>query len=499
MVKTHDNRRWIALLLISSALFLIVIDMTVLYTALPTLTHELHANASEKLWIINAYPLVVAGLLPAAGMLSDRIGHKKMLITGLPLFALASLCAAFSPNPESLIAARVFLAVGAAMMMPATLSIVRHIFTEPHERSLAIGIWSAVAAGGAAVGPLVGGLLLEYFWWGSVFLINVPVVMLVLPFSVSVIPSCGGTNKRVIDFLGSVLILIGLVGLIYALKELSKPSFSLVEFCVAAFIGVIFMLFFVLRQRKQSQPMLDFSLFSNRLFSAGVIIAVITMSVIVGIELVLSQRLQLVLGFTPLQAALCILPIPIGSVLASPLAGLLLPRFGERLTAVVGFMLTLVGVIGMVLFYQSHLILLLINLFMIGIGMGMVFTTASTTIMLNAPDEKSGMAASIEDVAYELGSVLGVTILGGMMTAIYSSKLFVPKQITMDDTRVYDSIDEALSVASTLDKEQAQVLILEASKAFDTSFVMVLMTIVCILLVSIVVLQRMLRPLIKKL
>ncbi|WGL98309.1 MFS transporter [Arsenophonus sp. aPb] len=497
MVNTDDNRRWIALLLISSALFLIVIDMTVLYTALPTLTHELHANASEKLWIINAYPLVVAGLLPAAGMLSDRIGHKKMLITGLPLFALASLCAAFSPNPESLIAARVFLAVGAAMMMPATLSIVRHIFTEPQERSLAIGIWSAVAAGGAAVGPLVGGLLLEYFWWGSVFLINVPVVMLVLPFSVSLIPSCGGTNKRAIDFLGSVLILVGLVGLIYALKELSKPSFSLVEFSAAAFIGVIFMLFFVLRQRKQSQPMLDFSLFSNRLFSAGVIIAVITMSVIVGIELVLSQRLQLVLGFTPLQAALCILPIPIGSVLASPLAGLLLPRFGERLTAVVGFMLTLIGVMGMVLFYQSHLILLLINLFMIGIGMGMVFTTASTTIMLNAPDEKSGMAASIEDVAYELGSVLGVTILGGMMTAIYSSKLFVPAQVTMD-TRVYDSIDEALSVASTLDKQQAQVLIMEASKAFDTSFVMVLMTIICLLLASIVILQRMLRPLIKK-
>lgn len=409
--------------LISSALFSIVIDMTVLYTALPTLTHELHANASEKLWIINAYPLVVAGLLPAAGMLSDRIGHKKMLISGLPLFALASLCAAFSPNAESLIAARVFLAVGAAMMMPATLSIVRHIFTEPQERSLAIGIWSAVAAGGAAVGPLVGGLLLEYFWWGSVFLINVPVVMLVLPFSVSLIPRCGGTNKRAIDFLGSLLILVGLVGLIYALKELSKPNFSLLEFCAAALIGVIFMLFFVLRQRKQSQPMIDFSLFSNRLFSAGVIIAVITMSVIVGIELVLSQRLQLVLGFTPLQAALCILPIPIGSVLASPLTGLLLPRFGERLTTVVGFILTLVGVIGMILFYQSAITLLLINLFMIGIGMGMAFTAASTTIMLNPPDEKSGMAASIEDVAYELGSVLGVTILGGMMTAIYSYTL----------------------------------------------------------------------------
>ncbi|CAA2929430.1 MFS transporter [Arsenophonus endosymbiont of Bemisia tabaci] len=497
MVNTHDNRRWIALLLISSALFLIVIDMTVLYIALPTLTHELHANASEKLWIINAYPLVVAGLLPAAGMLSDRIGHKKMLISGLPLFALASFCAAFSPNPESLIAARVFLAVGAAMMMPATLSIVRHIFTEPQERSLAIGIWSAVAAGGAAVGPLVGGLLLKYFWWGSVFLINVPVVMLVLPFSVSLIPSCGGTNKRAIVFLGSLLILVGLVGLIYALKELSKPNFSLVEFCAAALIGVIFMLFFVLRQRKQSQPIIDFSLFSNRLFSAGVIIAVITMSVIVGIELVLSQRLQLVLGFKPLQAAFCILPIPIGSVVASPLTGLLLPRFGERLTTVVSFILTLVGVIGMILFYQSGITLLLINLFIIGMGMGMAFTSASTTIMLNAPDEKSGMAASIEDFAYQLGSVLGVTILGGMMTAIYSYTLFVPEQLTID-ARVYDSIDEALSTASTMDKDQAQILIMAASKAFDTSFIVVFITIVCILLVSTVILQRMLRPLIKK-
>ena len=149
------------LLLISSALFLIVIDMTVLYTVLPTLTHELHASASEKLWIVNVYPLVVAGLLPAAGMLSDRIGHKKMLLIGLPLFALASLCTTFSPNSESLIASRVFLAIGAAMMMPATLSFVRHIFTEPQERSLAIDIWAVVSAGGVAVGPLVG---VGYYW-----------------------------------------------------------------------------------------------------------------------------------------------------------------------------------------------------------------------------------------------------------------------------------------------------------------------------------------------
>lgn len=173
MIK--DYKRWIVLLLVSSMLFLIVVDVTVLYTALPRLTHDLNASASEKLWIMNAYPLIVAGLLPAAGMLTDRIGHKTLFISGLPLFALASLCAAFSPSATALIASRGFLAVGAAMSMPATLSIVRQVFSDPQERAIAIGIWSAVASGGAALGPLIGGILLNNFWWGSVFLINVQI------------------------------------------------------------------------------------------------------------------------------------------------------------------------------------------------------------------------------------------------------------------------------------------------------------------------------------
>ncbi|BGI51147.1 MAG: MFS transporter [Arsenophonus endosymbiont of Ceratovacuna japonica] len=497
MIKMHYYQRWIAFFFISSALFLIVIDMTVLYTVLPTLTHELHTNASEKLWIINIYPLIVAGLLPATGMISDRIGHKKMLISGLPLFALASLCAAFSPNSKSLIIARIFLAASSAIMIPATLSIVRYIFIKPKERSLAIGIWSAITAGGAAVGPLVGGLLLEYFWWGSVFLINVPVVILVLPFLINLIPTCGGTNKRTIDFLGSLLILIGLFSLIYALKILSKPIFSFIEFFEATLVGFTFILFFVLHQRKQSQPIIDFSLFNNRLFSSGVIIAIITMSIIVSIELVLTQRLQLILKLTPLQSALCILPIPIGSILASPLTGLLLPRFGERLITIIGFMLTLIGVIGILLFYKIHILLLLVNLFIIGISMGIVFTSASTTIMLNVPDEKSGMAASIEDVAYELGSVLGITILGGIMTMVYSSTLFFPKSIILD-ARIYDNIDEALSIVSTMDKKISQILIIKIHEAFDTSFTVVFIIIIFILLISIIFLQFMLQPLNKK-
>ncbi len=170
------NNRWLILAILTSTLFLIIIDMTVLYTALPSLTSALNATSSEKLWIVNAYPLVVAGLLPGAGMLSDRIGHKRLFMTGLPVFGVASLCAAYSPSADFLIASRIFLAIGAAMMMPATLAIVRHVFIDKRERALAIGIWAAVASAAAAFGPIIGGILLEYFWWGSVFLINLPVV-----------------------------------------------------------------------------------------------------------------------------------------------------------------------------------------------------------------------------------------------------------------------------------------------------------------------------------
>ncbi|QNQ52398.1 MFS transporter [Serratia liquefaciens] len=469
----HVNNRWLILAMISSALFLIIIDMTVLYTALPRLTLALDASASQKLWIVNAYPLVVAGLLPGAGMLSDRIGHKRLFLAGLPVFAVASLCAAFSPSAEWLIAARVFLAVGAAMMMPATLSIVRHVFTDERERALAIGIWAAVASGGAAIGPVVGGVLLEYFWWGSVFLINVPVVLAVLPFAWRLIPHCGGENKSPYDIIGSVQIMAGLVGCIYALKELSKAAPSFTALAIAAAIGVVSLWLFVRRQRRARYPMIDFSLFQNRLFAGGVGVALVSMIALVGVELVLTQRLQLVLELSPLQAALFILPIPLASALAGPLTGLLLPRFGERSMILGGFILTGLGIAGLALLYQSSLVLQLICLFIAGFGLGGVITAASTAIMLNAPEEKSGMAASIEDVSYELGGVLGITLLGGLMTAIYSHSLALPDSLPVSDI-AYDSIDEALRLAANLAADQAEQLKQLARLAFDRAFIVVL-------------------------
>lgn len=471
----HAQNRWLILVIISSALFLIITDMTVLYTALPRLTQALDATASQKLWIVNAYPLVVAGLLPGAGMLSDRLGHKNMFLAGLPVFALASLCAAFSPSAQWLIAARAFLAVGAAMMMPATLSIVRHVFTDERERALAIGIWAAVASGAAALGPVVGGALLAYFWWGAVFLINVPVVMLVLPLACYLIPQCGGDNKRPYDVLGSIQIMLGLVAAIYALKELSKPSLSVRDFAVAATLGTLFLTLFVRRQRQALHPMIDFSLFRNRMFASGVGVAIMSMIALVGVELVLSQRLQLVLGMSPLVAALFILPIPVASALAGPLAGMLMPRYGERSMLIGGFMLTALGILGVALWYQGNVVMQLICLFIIGFGLGGAITAASTAIMLNAPEEKAGMVASIEDVSWELGGVLGITLLGGLMTAVYSHSLALPDSLPVGDL-AYDSIDEALRLAGNMSTDSAAELIQLARSAFDQAFIAVLIT-----------------------
>lgn len=484
--------RWLILAIVTSTLFLIIIDMTVLYTALPRLTHALDATASEKLWIVNAYPLVVAGLLPGAGMLSDRLGHKTMFMAGLPVFAVASLCAAYSPTAELLIASRVFLALGATMMMPATLAIVRQVFIDERERALAIGIWSAVASAAAALGPVFGGILLEYFWWGSVFLINVPIVLAVMPFAWTLIPRDKGNPDRPCDFTGSALIMVGLVAVIYALKELSKMDASLLVVLGSSAVGALFLGMFVRRQRRSSQPMIDFTLFENRQFSAGIAVAIVSMIALTGVELVLTQRLQLVMGLTPLMAGLTILPIPVGSALASPLAGILLPRIGGSRMMLGGLLVTALGMLGLILVAESPLLMQLAALFVIGFGLGATITAASTSIMLNAPEEKAGMVAAIEDVSWEMGGVLGVTLLGGVMTAVYSNALVLPDGI-VSGNEAYDSLDEALRVAGHLTQSHAALLMDLARGAFEQAFLTVLVCATVLITASLILLSRLLR------
>ncbi|MDS1139107.1 MFS transporter [Pusillimonas sp. SM2304] len=468
-----NANRWLILAIISSALFLIVIDMTVLYTALPTLTHDLRASASEKLWIINAYGLVVAGLLLGMGTLGDRLGHKRLFVAGLAVFGIASLCAAFSPTPVFLIAARALLAVGAAMMMPATLSILRLIFTDESERAMAIGLWAAVASGGAAFGPVLGGVLLEHFWWGSVFLINVPVVLVALVLAIWLIPGRPGNAHQKWDLVGSLQVMVGLIGLAYAIKELGKLAPSYQAALVACAVGCLFIGIFVRRQRRSAQPLLDFTIFLHPGFGVAVLSALVAAIALMGMELVFTQRLQLVLDMSPLEAGLFILPLPLASFVSGPVAGRWLPRVGSRSMLAGSLLVSGAGMAACMALYNASAPLQMTALFVLGAGLGAAMTAASSTIMNNAPAERAGMAASVEEVSYELGGAIGVTLMGSILSAVYSAAMALPAGLAAP-AMARDSLDEALLAAENLPVEAASILIAAAKAAFDQGFVIVM-------------------------
>ncbi|MDD2868475.1 MFS transporter [Neomegalonema sp.] len=476
-----DPKRWVALGVLSSALFLIVVDMTVLYTALPRLTHDLGASASEKLWIVNAYALVVAGLLPGAGVLGDRIGHRKMFLGGLFVFGLASLMAAFAPNPQVLIAARVALALGAAMMMPATLSLIRLLFEDEAERAFAIGVWAAVASGGAAFGPLMGGALLEFFWWGSVFLINIPILLIAVVLTLKIIPDRPGDPRLPWDPVASVFVTLGLIGLVYGVKEFGKPAPDLGAAALAGALGAGFILLFVRRQNRAPLPMIDFALFRNPVFTAGVLAAVVSAGALIGAQLVISQRLQLVQEFTPLQAGLALMPGSLASFVAGPLAGSLLPRLGGPKVMGWGLVLCAAGVLGYLWAWEGASLAALASQAVLGFGVGATMTAASATILMNAPAERAGMAASMEEVSYELGGTLGVALLGSIMLGVYTARIGAAPGFPPE---VRDGVDEALRAAETLPPEAAARLVGLAREAFHGAFSAVMLTAAAVLLLA---------------
>lgn len=463
------HNRWLTLAVVSSAIVLIMIDMTVLYTALPVLAQAFGTSAFEKLWIVNVYALVVAGFLPLSGALTDRYGSKPVFTIGLVIFGSASLYAAFAPSSSHLIAARTVLAIGAATMMPATLAIIRQVFDDPKERSVAIGVWAALASGGAALGPIVGGVLLEFFWWGSVFLINVPIVVIALLLTIVLVPAVGGHGSKTVDYLGAVQAMIGLVALVVTIKEVSNPDATLLVTTAYAVVALVFLVSFVRRQVRSPKPMIDFRLFRNSVFSVGVITAVISYIALVGLEYAISQRFQLVQGLTPLQAGLGLLPIFLGTLVAGPVSGLFIPKVG--VTRMIWFSLAIGGAATLALGLNPHMGFFpqLTTLTIVGLAAGAATTAASVAVIFSAPAESAGAAASVEEVAYELGSAIGVAILGGILAGMYSSGFVAPSGI--DDVAIArDSYDGALRLAGELAPESSKRILSAAEQAFDGAF-----------------------------
>jgi DHA2 family multidrug resistance protein-like MFS transporter len=472
-------RRWLVLAIAASGLFLICVDLTVLYVALPALTRDLAASNSERLWILNAYPIVVAGLLPGLGTLGDRHGHRLLFAAGLVTFGMASLAAAYAPTPAVLIAARAGLGVGAAMMMPATLAIIRTTFSDPHERTFAIGLWAGIASGGMALGPVIAGLLLEKFWWGSVFLINVPVVVMALALTLWLVPKQAAPGGAPWDLIGSLQILVGLTALVYAIKELAKRDFSPLALAVAVVLGFASFLLYLRRQRGRAQPLLDLTLFRLPDFGSAFAAACLGTAGVVGLELAYSQYLQLVEQRSPLAAALIFLPSAIAGFIAGPLAGRMMHRVRPATLGSLAFVFAALCTLALAPLPSGGADVPWLRVALIsgiGLGIGATVTFASSTIMSAAPPERGGMAASIEEVGFELGNSLGVAVFGSVMTLAYSLTLILPEGAVLPG-EVHDSLDEALRAADALPPAAAEALRQAGRAAFGNALQAVLISI----------------------
>jgi DHA2 family multidrug resistance protein-like MFS transporter len=415
----HRPGRWLALAVLVLAVLLVAVDATVLGLATPFLSEDLAPTGTQLLWIGDVYSFVIAGLLVSMGSLGDRIGRKKLLLSGAVAFGAVSVLNAYATTPEMMILARALLGVAGATLMPSTLALIRNIFHNPRERSFAIGIWGATASAGAAVGPVVGGLLLEHFWWGSVFLINLPVMAVLVVVGVKLLPESKNPVTGPWDLPSVGLSLVGMVAVVYAVKEAATHGASW-EAGVAALVGAAGLYGFVRRQLTLSAPLLDMRLFRHRGFSGAVLADLLTILGLSGLVFFLSQFLQLVQGRPPFEAGLAELPAAIGAVATGLVAGKAARRFSVR--SVVAGGLAAVGLSLAVLTLltgSTGYPLLGASLLIVGAGAGFSFTVTADVILSSVPKEQAGAAAAVSETAYELGAALGIALLGSIVTGVY--------------------------------------------------------------------------------
>lgn len=416
------RRRWAGLAVLAASLLVVVMDMTILNVALPDLTADLRPSAVAQLWIVDAYALVLAGLLVPLAALADRWGRRRMLLTGFTIFGVASLLVLVADSPAGVIAVRVLLGVGGAMIMPATLSLIRVLFADPRERALALGLWAAMASVGAALGPIVGGALLEVFSWHAAFLVNVPLMVVAAVAGRVLLPESRSDRPGRLDAAGGLLSVGGMVAAVYAVKELGKHGPGPVALGALAG-GVLLLALFVRRCLRDDEPMLAVRLFADRVFRAGVLTALAASTVMMALLLVASQWLQLVRGMSPLHAGVALLPLAVGGLVGSPFAPALAARIGVRTVLVGGLAVTAagLGVLGVLprptAYAGLALAFLLVGFGTAALGVG------SALIMGRAPAHQAGSAAALEEMSYEVGGVLGVAVLGSLAGVVYRAGL----------------------------------------------------------------------------
>lgn len=462
------SRQWLTLMAILMVYIPVAIDATVLHVAAPTLSVALGTSGNELLWIIDIYSLVMAGMVLPMGALGDKIGFKRLLLLGSGIFGLASLAAAFSPTAPTLIASRALLAVGAAMIVPATLAGIRTTFAQARHRNMALGLWAAVGSGGAAFGPLVGGMLLEHFYWGSVFLINVPIVLVVIAINARVVPRQPARREQPLNLFQALVLIAAILMLVFSAKSALKGQLALWLVSMVALAGAAMLYWFVRKQLSATRPMVDMRLFTHRIILSGVMMAMTALITLVGFELLMAQELQFVHGKTPFEAGLFMLPLMVASGFSGPIAGMLVSKLGLREVATGGMLLSALSFLGLSMTdFSTHPWQAWGLMTLLGFSVASALLASSSAIMAAAPKEKAAAAGAIETMAYELGAGLGIALFGLILTRSYTSSIVLPAGIgDAAAEQAASSISEAIKLAQSMPAIPAQDLMEAAKMAF---------------------------------
>lgn len=470
---TIVRRRWWTLAVLNLSLLMIIMDNTILNVALPTLARDLHASGGQLQWIVDSYVLVFAGLLLPAGALGDRFGRRGAFSAGLAVFGLGSLGAVLAGSAGTLIAARSVMGVGAALIMPATLSILTNVFTDPRERAKAIGSWAAVGGLGVALGPVMGGWLLEHFFWGAVFLVNLPVVVILLVSGKLFVPTSRDPETPPLDIVGALLSIAGLGSLVWAIIEGGEQGWTARPTIVGFGIAVTTLIAFAAWEMSSEHPMLDINFFRNRRFTAASLSVVLAYFALFGTMFLLSQVLQFVLGYSSLAAGVRLLPFALAMVVVSPISVKLVHWFGTKVVVTVGLTMAAAGLLWLAAadfgdtygaFWPAMIVL----------GAGVALTWAPTTeaIMGSLPPSKAGVGSAVNDTVREVGGALGVAVLGSLVAGRYGHAMEATTATLPPEARhaARDSLGGAVTVASEVGGQAGHVLLDAGRAAFLDGF-----------------------------